>query len=100
MAKRITSFENFGVTDLVAMRAEIEWEIDNRIADERQQLQARLNVLDAYEPEHGRQVGQDGSPRIRMGASDGRRRTQSLKGRKAPIKYRGPHGEMWSGRGS
>src|SRR3954462_12568086 len=33
MARRITAFENFGVTDLVAMRAEIEREIHNRIAD-------------------------------------------------------------------
>jgi len=99
MPKRITALENLGVMDLVEMRAEIERELDSKIAVERREVQARLSLLDAYQPASAGHPIRHVSARRGVDAWDGRSRTK-LKGRKAPIKYRGPNGEMWSGRGS
>jgi DNA-binding protein H-NS len=78
---------------LTEMRNQIDEILREKIAAERDQLQSRLEALNAF--------GLSGERKGRRGrrASNGLHRVHPLKGRKAPIKYRGPDGQTWSGRG-
>jgi DNA-binding protein H-NS len=95
MPKRLGNFASLSVMDLVEMRDRIDRILYEKVSLEREQLQARLETLTAFEsgPAKARQGRRKGI------ATNGRRRSHPLKGRKVPIKYRGPKGETWSGRG-
>ena len=93
--------KNFGkmsLDELVDMRSQIGRAIEAKVAAERAELQMRLDALNGYKAEGG-------SPAVRSnGNGHGRpakppRRGNALKGRKVAVKYRGPDGETWSGRG-
>jgi DNA-binding protein H-NS len=95
MPKRLGSFASLSVMDLVEMRDRIDRILYKKVSLEREQLQARLDSLAAFE---------SGPIKVRRGsrksiAANGRRRGHPLKGRKVPVKYRSPRGDTWSGRG-
>ena len=65
--------------ELVALRSDVE----RVLAEKRRQIERELSMLS------------DGRPRSLIGNGD-----HPLKGRKVRPKYRGPNGELWSGRGA
>lgn len=87
------SFSNMSLDELVELRNEIDRLIAEKIEQEQVRLQKRMDALRDYQPQRGRSSG-------RRSSSITLRRGQSLKGRKVPIKYRGPTGETWTGRGN
>jgi DNA-binding protein H-NS len=94
---RRKNLENMSLDELVGMRDEIARALETKIAEERAELQMRLDALAGYRAEGGTVVVKGrgrGVGRPRNG-----RRAHPLAGRKAPIKFRGPNGETWSGRG-
>lgn len=79
---------------LIALRDEVQSALAERIRMERSELQERINALAAMEA-----PGETDRPAARKAA----RRTSAkpVAGRrgKAAAKYRGPDGQLWSGRG-
>jgi DNA-binding protein H-NS len=96
MAK--VDFRGLDVSELMDARNELDRLLGEKVADERRQLQARLDALAAFQPEARNGSVKRGRGR-KPGTGNGARKAHPLKGRKAPIKYRGPGGETWSGRG-
>lgn len=81
--KESVELQDMDVDALLALRAEIDTELDERAAQLRKQLQALG---------HG-----EGAKR---GRPAGGGRTSALKGVKVPPRYVGPNGETWAGRGA
>ena len=73
------------LADLFALRDKVEKVIAKRVARERKHLEGKLSELKAF----------GGIGGIGRKKSDGRKGKRG----KAPVKYRGPKGERWSGRG-
>jgi DNA-binding protein H-NS len=83
--------------DLVTLKARIDLAIRERVASERRRLQARIDELSRLtRTKSGRQVQHR---RVNRSPRKTARRTNPLKGKKLPPKYRGPNKETWSGRG-
>jgi DNA-binding protein H-NS len=98
MPKQKMNLAHLNVPDLVTMRDEVHRVLAKKIDDERTQLQARLTALEGFAL--GRRSGGAGRSRVAMGLrAPVARKVHALKGRKVPIKYRGPKGETWTGRG-
>jgi len=93
---RQKSFSNMALDELVAKRDQIEKAIAQKVIDERKELEMRLAALAGYYAEGD--VGRRGPGRPR-GSVKVRNGGHPLAGRKVAIKYRGPNGETWSGRG-
>jgi DNA-binding protein H-NS len=91
-------FAKMSLEELVAMRGQIQAAIDERVEAERQVLQTRMNALSGYRAENGTSGGPSKSGG-RVSASGRRPKAHPLAGKKVAIKYRGPNGETWSGRG-
>jgi DNA-binding protein H-NS len=72
---------------LVVLRKKVDTLIGKRVAKERKHLEGKITELGGY-------MGDGGIVFARM-KPDGRKGKRA----KAPIKYRGPKGEKWSGRG-
>lgn len=92
MAKRLFNIDKMPLVQLVKLRAQIERSIDRKIVQERKGLQLKIDALSGME----RSGSKANHPT--------RRRTNGIKshpltGRKAKVKYRGPKGETWAGRG-
>jgi DNA-binding protein H-NS len=76
---------------LLAMRIKIEKFIEKHVARESDVLRRKLNELEQYG---------SGGPVARAAPAEKRAyKKRKAKRGKAPIKYRGPGGETWSGRG-
>ena len=98
MPKQKMNLARLNVTDLVTMRDEVQRVLAEKIDDERGQLQARLAALEGFAL--GGRSGGASLSRVAMGLRvRTARKVHALKGRKVPIKYRGPKGETWTGRG-
>jgi DNA-binding protein H-NS len=98
MPRHKTSYRALTVSQLIEMRDQIESALGEKIEAERSELQGRLAQLDSLEPRRAVKTVGAGRGR-RRGSANGKGRVHPLKGTKAPIKYRGPNGETWSGRG-
>ena len=98
MPKQKTNLKGLNVTDLVTMRDEIERVLGTKIDAERQQLEARLTALQAF-ARGGRRAAVTRAPGPISARRRVSRKVHALKGRKVAIKYRGPKGETWTGRG-
>ena len=98
MARRTMNLRAMSLDELTAMRGEIDQLLREKVASERDHLQSRLQALDALGLVGEAQRTRRGR-RGRSVRANGTGRAHPLKGRKAPIKYRGPEGETWSGRG-
>jgi DNA-binding protein H-NS len=96
MVRRKSNFAKMNLDQLVEMGKAIGRELENKITEERRWLESRLAALGSYLPRSG---ARKSGAQKRGSKANGRRRAHPLKGRKAPIKYRGPQGETWSGRG-
>jgi DNA-binding protein H-NS len=95
MARR-KNLENMSLDELVGMRDDVARALETKIAEERANLQMRLDALSGYHAEGGAVVAKG---KGRVGKSRNGRRAHPLAGRKVAIKYRGPQGETWTGRG-
>ena len=96
MAK--VDFRGLDVSELMNARNEIDRLLGEKVAEERRVLEARLDALAAFQPDGQVASAKRGGGR-RPAVVNGAGKVHPLKGRKAPIKYRGPNGEAWSGRG-
>jgi DNA-binding protein H-NS len=96
---RHTNLGTLSLDELVALRDEVAKAIEGKVAEEQAELQKRLDALSGYAVEAGSSPAKRGRPAGRSGARGGRRASHPLKGTKVPVKYRGPNGETWSGRG-
>ena len=94
MAKQSWKLNSLNVAKLVELRDQVEGVLHGRVSKERIQLQARLDELSAFLAPRGAVSSGTARP-IKARAA----KKHPLKGRKAPVKYRGPNGETWSGRG-
>ena len=83
---RIPALASMSIDALLAARDAIDKAIKERAAGMRRQLQA-LGVLE------GQSQSKRRSPKRQA------QKRHALKGRPAPVKYRGPKGETWAGRG-
>jgi DNA-binding protein H-NS len=98
MPKKAWDLSRLSLDELTALGARLATTLRAKVADERDALERRLQVL-ADLPLVGGLKRRRGRP-AKNGAVNGKsRRRHPLKGRKAPIKFRGPNGETWSGRG-
>ena len=93
---RRKNLENMSLDELLGMRDEIAHALEEKIAEERAELQTRLDALAGYKAEGGTVVVKG---RGRVGRPPNGRRAHPLAGRKVAVKYRGPQGETWTGRG-
>jgi DNA-binding protein H-NS len=98
MPNKNPNFARLDVAALIAVRDEVEQVLARKVDEERRDLQARLDAL------HALQSGEraSGVRKRKLGRPARLRRSQevrALKGRKVPIKYRGPKGDTWTGRG-
>jgi DNA-binding protein H-NS len=91
MPKQSFELRKFDVSQLLEFRKELETVLAEKITRERGELQSRLAALDSWQGAPAR--------RGRKRRAGGNGKAHPLKGVKAPIKYRGPNGETWSGRG-
>jgi DNA-binding protein H-NS len=82
--------------ELMAMRDQINQALSSKIESERSELQKRLAALDEM---GGGSTRGSGRKRGRPAGSTGKRRG-AKPGTKVKPKYRGPNGELWSGRGN
>jgi DNA-binding protein H-NS len=101
LAKRALNFSKMELAELVELREEIEAALNGKILMEREELQSRIVELTALEQRRSRAInGHAASTRKAspLGAKP-KGKAHPLKGRKAEPKYRGPGGEIWSGRG-
>jgi DNA-binding protein H-NS len=97
MAKRaVSSLEKMSLADLAQLRRSIDAAVQKRVSAERKILQSQIDALDAL---NGSDAGHTQSRRPRRNVTVKNRRVHPLKGKKAPVKFRGPGGETWSGRG-
>jgi DNA-binding protein H-NS len=96
MPKQKWNLAGMSVTELIDMRRQLDSILGEKITRERSELQTRLEALNSLQGGAAREVR--GATR-RGPRANGRSRSHPLKGTKAPIKYRGPNGETWSGRG-
>ena len=86
---KIPALAQMSVDALLTVRDAIDKALNERAAGMRRQLDA-LGVLDGE-----KQPKRRGRPPGRQKAA----KTHALKGTTAPVKYRGPNGEPWAGRG-
>jgi DNA-binding protein H-NS len=95
MPKQKWNLAGMSVTELIDMRRQLDSVLGEKITRERTELQTRLEALNSLQggARPARAVTRPGR------RANGRTRSHPLKGTKAPIKYRGPNGETWSGRG-
>jgi len=98
MPKQKWNLAGMSVAELIDLRRQLDGTIGEKISRERSELQTRLSALESLEGGSARRGRRPGAAR-RVGRTNGRRGAHPLKGTKAPIKYRGPNGETWSGRG-
>ena len=96
MPKQKWNLAGMSVAELMEMRRQLESVIGEKISRERSELQTRLDALNSWAG-GGRRQARGATRRGRR--ANGKGRAHPLKGTKAPIKYRGPNGETWSGRG-
>jgi DNA-binding protein H-NS len=96
MPGRKSYFAKMSLEQLVEMGKAVGREVEKKLAEERRWLEDRLAALRSYQPGS---ASQKLGGRGRASKANGARGAHPLKGRKAPIKYRGPKGEAWSGRG-
>ncbi len=82
------------MVDLIALRDQINAALSKKIEGERSQLQNRLDALSAF--------GAGGRVAKRRGRPPGTTPTRrsAAAGKKVAPKYRGPEGELWTGRGN
>lgn len=81
---KLPNLKVMSLDQLLALRANVESILSQRVATEKRELQEKLAKLEGF-----------------GGAGRGRRgRPHALKGVKVPPKYRGPEGETWAGRGA
>ena len=95
MPKQKWNLVGMSVAELIEMRRQLDSTIGEKISRERSELQTRLEALNSLQG--GARPARGVTRRGRRG--NGKGRAHPLKGTKAPIKYRGPNGETWSGRG-
>ena len=81
------------LAELSRLRKNVDGAIAEKITVERRELQSRLAALDSLRDGHQARPPRSRAKNVKP------RRNHPLKGRKAPVKYRGPKGETWSGRG-
>jgi|SRR5438132_3908891 DNA-binding protein H-NS len=98
MPKQKWNLAGMSVAELIDLRRQLDGAIGDKISRERSELQTRLSALESLEGGGGRRARVAATTR-RGRRANGRGRAHPLKGTKAPIKYRGPNGETWSGRG-
>ncbi len=98
MAKQRLNLANMALAELAELRDKVERALEKKVTVARADLQERMEALTAI-------VGPDGvkparAPR-RARKAAGRRgaKAHPMKGRKVAPKYRGPGGELWTGRG-
>ena len=98
MAKQRLNLANMALAELAELRDKVERALEKKVTVARADLQERMEALTAI-------VGPDGvkparAPR-RPRKAAGRRSAKAhpMKGRKVAPKYRGPGGELWTGRG-
>jgi DNA-binding protein H-NS len=102
MAKRVFNFTEMEIAELVQLREEIETALSGKILMEREELEARIANLTALAGRRSRKASRPAastSDKTSGRAKRASRATHPLKGRKAEPKYRGPGGEIWTGRG-
>ena len=101
MPKRsMGNLDGMSLDELLAERDRVASAIAKRVKVERAELQSRIDALkDLGAPSVT--GAKRRSPAKRNGARPGdtKRKPHPLKGVKAVPKYRGPNGELWSGRG-
>jgi DNA-binding protein H-NS len=85
------------LTELSELRRTVDAALSKRINSEREVLRSKLAELDTL---NGSGTSRTSPKQRRVKTTRGKRRAaHPLKGKKAPVKYRGPSGETWSGRG-
>ena len=85
------------LTELGQLREEVDTAISDRVAAERRELQSKLTALDAFNGSIS--AGRPSAKRVSSQRTRKAKKVHPLKGKKAAVKYRGPNGETWSGRG-
>lgn len=88
---------SMSLAELGQLREDVDTAISDRVAAERRELQSKLTALDAF---NGAMPAR--RPSTKPVSSQRKRKAKKvhpLKGKKAAVKYRGPNGEIWSGRG-
>jgi len=103
MPRKSRSFARLPLDKLIAIRNQLQSAINAKVADERRQLEVRMNELAAVASDDTRLTASpipNMSRAVRRGsqAKNGHAK-HGLKGSRVPAKYRGPNGETWSGRG-
>ncbi len=95
MPKQKSNFAAMSLGALMEMGAKIQHAISEKVSEERDYLEHRLAALGSF------LTGGTGAGKATKKRTNGRAtgRKHPLEGRKAPIKFRGPNGETWSGRG-
>ena len=75
------NLKSMSVFELIDLRSKVETVLSAKVSEERAVLESRLDSLS------------------RLGDKRARRPGHVLAGKKIPPKYRGPNGELWTGRG-
>ncbi len=98
MARASTqSLNKMSLLDLTELRRAVDAALAKRINSEREVLQSKLAELEAL---NGSGTSHARPKQRRAKVTRGKRRgAHPLKGKKAPVKYKGPGRETWSGRG-
>ncbi len=99
MAKSKFDFSGLNLSDLIGIRDHLDDVVRAKAEEERAELQARLDDLSQLDVA-GRRPAAASNRKVRKARkTSGKAGAHPLAGRKAPVKYRGPDGETWSGRG-
>jgi DNA-binding protein H-NS len=101
MVKLSSNFSKMNLAALVRLREQVERALNERIAVERKELEAKIAELGTLgrggSNANGQSLRRTRAPR--KVALSRKPKRHPLKGRKAEAKYRSPAGDTWAGRG-
>ena len=95
MAKQRLNFSSMALAELAELREKVERALEKKVNAARADLQERMQALSAI-------VGPDGvksTPAPKRRGRPAGRKAHPMKGRKVEPKYKGPQGQLWTGRG-
>ena len=95
MAKQRLNFGSMALAELAELREKVERALEKKVSAARADLQERMAALSAI-------VGADVVKPVKAAVRKvrgGARKAHPMKGHKVAPKYRGPAGELWTGRG-